>query len=52
MRDFEKRGQQLLFLGVDPEVRDMLRRARLYNSISFCEEEEDLPAMLFGETRV
>lgn len=50
VRDFEKRGQQLLFLDVDPEVRDLLHRAGLYNSISFCEEEDDLPAMLFGES--
>lgn len=48
MRDFEKRGQQLLFLEVDPEVRDLLRRAGLDNSISFCEEEDDLPSMMFG----
>ncbi|XP_034248094.1 sodium-independent sulfate anion transporter-like isoform X2 [Thrips palmi] len=49
VRDFEKRGQQLLFLEVDPDVRDLLRRAGLYNSISFCEEEDDLPSMMFGE---
>lgn len=49
MRDFKERGQQLLFLEVDPEVRDVLRRAGLYNAMSFCEEEDELPAMMFGE---
>lgn len=48
VRDFEKRGQRLLFLEVDPDVRGILQRAGLYNAVSFCEEEDDLPAMLFG----